>query len=404
MSADFRKHGTKSEHVNILRMIDRHGQITRKKLVELTGFSQAKISTMISELTRKGLVSAADARESSGGRRANLLQLSGRQGHLVGVELGGHEIKVTLTDFSGKVLTRDKMPTPLDVTDPRKAADVLIEFMARLVRGSPSTEGRLKGIGIALSGVVNQDNKTCAYFRNQKSWEGFPLMRVVEEAFSVPCVMDDSSRMMAVAEEKYGSCQGMSDFVVMNLGVGVGAGIFVNGSLFRSAHGFGGEVGHMVIKENGPRCVCGNYGCLESFVAGYAIERQLQEALKDNVYTDLMNQPGAGAKTVIQYAQSGDKLAYSIIIEAAKHLGVGIANIVNIFSPEAIILAGGVSMAGELLLRPLEQGVRASALGSRRNTRIMLSSLDEYSGSLGVARYWLTEQLSRQDAYEILMR
>lgn len=403
MIAEFRKHDSRSEQVSILRMIARFGQITRRQLVELTGFSQAKISITINELKGNGLVSSAEGADSSGGRKAMLLRLNGRYGLLVGVELGGYETKATLADFSGAVLAHEKLPSPEDFADPQAVTERLMGFISAFAGKHASRRGVLKGIGVGLSGIVNRDTMTCSYFRNQKSWEGFPLKSIIEERFGVPAVMDDSSRMMAVAERTCGCCRDVDNFVLLSLGVGVGAGIFINGSLFRSAHGFGGEVGHMVIKENGPRCVCGNYGCLESFVSGYAIERRLQEALKANVYSSLMGHEKAGARVVVDHAQAGDKLAYSIITEAAEHLGIGLANIINIFSPEVIVITGGISHAGDLLLRPLEQVVRASALGSGRNTRIVVSSLDEFSASLGAARAWLTDQLERSDAYEVLV-
>jgi N-acetylglucosamine repressor len=402
MTLEFMKRDTKSDQISILRIIDRYGQITRRQLVELTGFSQAKISITINELKSSTLVSVIDGLESSGGRKANLLQLAPEKGMLIGVELGGFESKICLIDFSGRVLATDKRRSPPSAEPPQSVVEFLVEFLDTFRRANKVPPSRLRGIGIAVSGIVNHDTDTCVYFRNQKSWEDFPLKKILEDRWGLPCIMDDSSRMMAVAEKKYGSCRDLDNFVVINVGVGVGAGIFINGNLFRSTHGFGGELGHMVIKENGPRCVCGNYGCLESFVSGYALERQLQDALRHDVYTSLSDVEGVTAQTIIEHARSGDKLAYSIINEAAKHLGIGVANVINIFSPQAVILAGGVSRAEELLLPPLQQVVRASALGSGRNSQILVSSLDEYSGALGAARHWITDRLQRADAAEVL--
>lgn len=404
MFVDFKKHDVKSEQVSILRMINHFEKLSRKQLVDLTGFSQAKISILVKELTNLGLVASIEGVESIGGRKAKLLQLNGKRGRLIGVELGGYEIKLTLIDLSGAIIAKDKRPTPKDVTVPQKVTEEFLAFIRDFISCHKVKQGMLKGIGIALSGIVNQDTKTCIYYRNQKSWENFPLMKKVEESFTVPCIMDDSSRMMAVAEKVYGGCREFDNFVLLNLGVGVGAGIFINGKLFRSIHGYGGEIGHMVIKENGPRCNCGNYGCLESFVSGNAIERQLKEALKNNVYTSLMGEREVGLWMVIDHAHNGDKLAYSLINDAAKHLGIGVANIINIFSPEAIVLAGGMSRAGEILLNTVEPAVRASALGSGRDTQIILSALDEYSGSLGAARYWLAEHLNEANVYDLLTR
>jgi glucokinase-like ROK family protein len=401
MTIEFKKHDTKSEQMSILNIINRYGRITRKDLVNLTGFSQAKISITINELKKSGILQAMEGNTSSGGRKANLLQLHGANRLIIGVELGGYEIKASLIDFSGKILAKNKIASPADMTDPRRVAEKLIEFIDSFKNENGVKKSTLKGIGIGLSGIVNQDTGCCDYFKNQKSWEGFALKELFEESYDLPCTMQDSARMMAVAEKRYGSARECSNFIVISLGVGVGAGIYINGNLFQSRHGFGGEVGHMVIKENGPRCVCGNYGCLETFVSGYALERQMREALNDNVYTSLMDMERVSTKKIIEQAKAGDKLCYSIIHDAAKHLGIGIANIINIFNPEIIILSGGVAQAKELLADPVEHVVKSTALSS--DCPIVISELDEYSGSLGAASYWLAETLKSERAYEIIV-
>lgn len=397
MTIDFKKHDTSSEQLSILKIINGYGRITRKELAQLTGFSQAKISITITELRKHGLIDVVEGRASSGGRKANLLQLNGTDRFIVGVELGGFEIKATMLDFSGLIHAKSKMPTPADVSQPRRIVEMLFGFIEEFTQSCNIKKRLIRGIGIGLSGIVNQDTGECAYFRNQKSWEGFGLRLLFENAYSLPCSIHDSSRMMAVAEKAYGAAQEYRNFVVISLGVGVGAGIFINGNLFQSRHGFGGEVGHMVIKENGPRCVCGNHGCLETFVSGYALEQRMREALNDNVYTDLVDDDDVTAKKIIEAAKDGDKLCYSIIHDAARHLGVGIANIINIFSPEMIILAGGIARAGELLTSPVKQVVKATALSSE--CPIRLTALDEYSAAIGAGRYWLTEALECGRAY-----
>jgi predicted NBD/HSP70 family sugar kinase len=242
------------------------------------------------------------------------------------------------------------------------------------------------------------------YFRNQKSWEGFPLRSRLEAETGLPCALDDSSRMAAVAERSFGCCQDTDSFILISIGVGTGCGIYINGSLFTGRNGYGGELGHMVIKENGPRCVCGNHGCLESFISGYAIERQLREALADNVYSSMMGLPAVSTQQIVEHAEKGDKLAFSIISEAAKHLGIGIANIINIFNPQKVVLGGSVARAGKLILDPVVQVVRASALSfSGRDCQIVLSALDEYGASRGAAHAWFANILDDPRATELIL-
>jgi predicted NBD/HSP70 family sugar kinase len=259
-------------------------------------------------------------------------------------------------------------------------------------------------MGVALSGITDRGTGACVYFRNQRTWEGFPVGKRLHELIGLPCTVDDSSRMMAVAERIYGVCRTVDNFVLISIGLGTGCGIFVNGELFRGSNGFGGELGHMVIKENGPRCVCGNFGCLESFVSGYAVERRLRDALSDNVYSSMMHLDSLTARDIVEHAERGDKLAYSIISDAAGHLGIGIANIINIFNPQKVVLAGGLAKAGHLLIDPAGRIVKGAALGfSGSKCAIELSALDEFAASTGAANMWLTEVLADEGAISTIL-
>lgn len=404
MGLDFRKHDEASEQLNILKMINRHRRITRRQIVELTGFSQAKISLVINELKRKGLVNETEEAASSGGRKAKLLQISGERGFVIGLEIGGYEVKLSLIDFAGKLLATEKMPAFQNAADPNRVVGQLSHFIKTSLAARGLEIQAVTGMGIAVSGIVNRKTGECMYFRNQKSWERLSLRLMLEQACGLPCTLDDSSRMIAVAEKYFGSCIGIDSFVAVSIGVGTGCGIYINGQLFRGQNGYGGELGHMVIKENGPRCVCGNCGCLESFISGYALERRMREALADNVYSSMTDLGAISAREIAAHAEKGDKLAYSIITEAAKHLGIGIANIINIFNPEKVVLSGGVSKAGKLLLEPVVQVVRASALSfSGMECRIELSSLDEYAASRGAAHDWFTEMLEDPRAAQLIL-
>jgi predicted NBD/HSP70 family sugar kinase len=386
MSQSFVKLGAQDEKVHLLRMIRRFSKVTRGKIVQLTGFSSAKISLLIKELESENLIMETGEEESTGGRKARYLQLKGERGCFLGIELGSYELKATLVDFSGAILANAKMLEDPTVVEPELVIRQLLYFLRQFLEANKSCLDGCLAVGLALSGIVDDDSGVCRYFRNQKNWEGLSIRSLLEHEFGLPCVIDDSSRMMALAERLYGTCQGVDNFILYSVGFGLGTGIFVDGRLFRGSRGLAGELGHMVIKENGPRCVCGNYGCLESFVSGYAIERQLVEALRDNVYSSLAEVRPVSARELVSHAKAGDKLAFSILNDAAKHLGTGIANTINIFNPELIVLAGGLANAGTLLLEPIIQVVKASSLKHSADcAKIVFSSLDEYSAALGAA-------------------
>lgn len=402
--SDYRKHDTASARLAILRMVHAYRRITRRQIVELTGFSQAKISLVINGLKSRGILEEVDETASSGGRKAKLLQLSSSAGCVLGVEIGGYEVKCALIDLAGNVLGTRKVPAPPDVANPEEVLAGIAAFAEQFRATACPPGGRLHGMGVALSGITDRGTGACVYFRNQRSWEGFSVGSRLRELIGLPCTVDDSSRMMAVAERIYGVCRTVDNFVLISIGLGTGCGIFVDGGLFRGTNGYGGELGHMVIKENGPRCVCGNFGCLESFASGYAVERRLREALADNVYSSMMHLGSVTAKDILEHAERGDKLAYSIISDAAGHLGIGIANIINIFNPQKVVLAGGLAKAGSLLLEPAQRIVKGTALGfSGSKCTIELSALDEFAASTGAANHWLAEVLADEGAISTIM-
>jgi len=404
MDIKFYKLDEVGEKLNLLKIIKRFGKVTRGQIVNLTGYSGAKISLLIKEMEEQNLVEEVGEDESTGGRKAKLLQLKGDKGYFVGVELGSYELKISLIDFSGRKIAANKVLEDPHEADPSVVIHKLVGFINEFMDFNKAYKAGIKGMGLAVSGIVDNETGGCKYFRNQKLWEGVPLKKMLKDTFSLPCVLEDSSRMMALAEKIYGSCRDVDNFILFSIGVGLGTGIYINGSLFRGSNGVGGEIGHMVIKENGPRCVCGNHGCLESLASGYAIERQLREALKDNVYSSLSSVEEPTAKRVVEGAREGDKLAYSIMNNVAKHLGTGIASAINIFNPQMIVLAGGISNAGDLLLEPIRQVVKASALEiSAKNCDIVISELDEYAASLGIANFCIEKILDDFEAAKAIL-
>jgi predicted NBD/HSP70 family sugar kinase len=402
--SDYRKHDTASERLGLLRIVHAHRRITRRQIVELTGFSQAKISLVINGLKSSGILEEVDETASSGGRKAKRLQLSSSAGCVLGVEIGGYEVKSAVIDLAGDVIGTRKVPASPDIADPEEVLAGIAAFIEQSRASACPPGGRLHGMGVALSGITDRGTGACVYFRNQRAWEGFPVGSRLTELTGLPCAVDDSSRMMAVAERVYGACRTVNNFVLISIGLGTGCGIFVDGELFRGTNGYGGELGHMVIKENGPRCVCGNFGCLESFASGYAVERRLREALADNVYSSMMHLDSVTAREVVEHAEAGDKLAYSIIADAAGHLGIGIANIINIFNPQKVVLAGGLAKAGPLLLEPVRRIVKGTALGfSGSKCTIEPSALDEFAASTGAANQWIAGVLADEKAVSAIM-
>ena len=196
---------------------------------------------------------------------------------------------------------------------------------------------------------------------------------------------------MALAEHWSGVARGIDNFIFVNVGVGIGCAIFIHGKLYRGVGGIAGEFGHITIDETGPRCNCGNYGCLETLASGPAISSRARQAIEEGVVS-LIEKLAEGnlkditTETVVEATKRGDKLAFNIMEKTGEYLGIGIADMINIFNPELIVIGAGVSQAGDILLKPLKRTVKARALQlSSSMVDIKVSQLGDSAGALGAA-------------------
>lgn len=387
-----------TEAMRALQAIKRFCGMTRQQLAEYMECSPAKISLLLRDLEDKGLAVEGDSLDMGSGRRVRQIVVGGKPAMFLGLELGSYEIRAVLADFGGNVFARDKAPEDSRIDDPQHVLQKVFSLVDGFLAAHKDAVNNLKGIALALSGVVDYMSGAAMYFRNQKLWEGVPVKKIIEERYGIPCFMDDSSRAMAAAEKRWGCCLNNDNFVLLSLGFGLGASVFIRGGIYRGA-GYASEIGHMIIDPAGPRCNCGSHGCLESFVSGYALENRVRRAMGDGVYTSLSKLESVTAKDIICAAAEGDKFAFGAVTEMAERLGVGVANVINIFHPERVVLSGGISKAGELLTIPIRQVVRSTALSTHaQGCEISVSLLDEYSAAMGIADImtgWVLESAPR---------
>jgi glucokinase len=214
----------------------------------------------------------------------------------------------------------------------------------------------------------------------------------------VPAHIINDASAAALGEHSIGSGQGLADMIFITVSTGIGGGIIVDGKLYGGADGCAGEIGHMIVQLDGPRCSCGRHGCLESLASGTAIARMARERLGDGEKSLLHDMAGVGAaevngETVFKAAKRGDKLSCDIISAAGRYLGVGLGNLVNIFNPEMIVVGGGVSEMGEMILGPARRSMREYAFGlPARTVRVVRAKLRADSGLLGAAIYARSEE------------
>ena len=379
-----------SKEIAILNTIREYGPISRTKIAKIFKLSPATITKYINGLIQAGIVKEDGWEPSKGGRMPVLLRIAPEAMYAIGVDLGGANLRVVVVNLENNIVAKiTKKTNPDEGRDEvfRRVIDAIHEA----IEHSKIEKEKIKGIGMGISGLIDHQRGVCLYCPNIEGWENIPVKRLVEEEFAVDTCVEDSSRAMALAEHWSGVARGIDNFIFVNVGVGIGCAIFIHGKLYRGTGGIAGEFGHITIDEAGPRCNCGNCGCLETLASGPAISRRARQAIKEGVVS-LIEKLAQGKlenitpEIVVEATKRGDKLAFNIMEKTGEYLGIGIADMINIFNPELIVIGAGVSQAGNILLEPLKRTVKARALQlSSSMTNIKVSQLGNNGGALGAA-------------------
>lgn len=303
---------------------------------------------------------------------------------LTGVDLGGTNIVVGTVAEDGSAI----FGVRADATRPEQGADAVTERIARLARESLAeaervggiARERVVGVGIGSPGPLNRDSGVVLFTPNL-GWRNYPLRDRVEALLDLPATLDNDANCAVLGEWWVGAGRGSKALVGITIGTGIGGGIVLDGKLYHGVSDAAGEIGHTTIDSTGRRCKCGNYGCLEAYASGPAIAARAVEGIEAGVETRLPRYTGGDltkitAQTVYEAAHDGDEFALEVVRDTAKFLGAGIANLINVFNPDTVVVLGGVTLAGERLFSALRSEV------SRRAFRIAVDSCRIVPGEL----------------------
>jgi glucokinase len=309
---------------------------------------------------------------------------------VLSVDLGGTKILAALVDGE-RIIYRDNSATGAG-DGPDAVIDRICAAISRVLRGTHRDHPDISGISIAAAGAVDIANGVVTLSPSLPGWRNIPLVARIREKFpAVPVDIIHDANAAALGELTYGAGKGTRNMVFLTVSTGIGGGIIINGKEYHGADGAAGEIGHMTIDSKGPRCTCGNTGCLEVLASGSAMAREAAARIRKGAASSLTGMVDGKieritAREVGAAAEGGDPLANEIIDLIAGYLGIGLVNIANIFNPEAIVIGGGVSNLGERLLAPARRVVMERAFPlSARTARIVRAELGEDSGVIGAA-------------------
>jgi glucokinase len=320
--------------------------------------------------------------------------------YVVGVDIGGTNLVAGAMPADGsREIGVHTLPTRADLGADavvQRICDMIETTIATVIRETGATRSQIAGVGVGCPGPLDRERGIVIVTPNL-GWTDFPLRARISQQVGLPASLDNDANCATLGEWWLGAAKGGRHVVGITLGTGIGGGLILDGHLFHGASDVAGEIGHTTIEANGRKCGCGNYGCLEAYASGPAIALRAREALAGGEPSTLRDLCGGDvakltAATVYKASGTGDAIASDVVKETARFLGIGVANILNVYNPDVVVLAGGVAKAGDSLFVPLRAEVRRRAFKPAVDAcRIVPGSLDGSAGMVGAVAAFLAE-------------
>ncbi len=352
---------------SVLRRVLLAGETTRASLAQECGLSTATVTNVVADLIREGLVEENGSLPSDGGRPIARLRARAEGAHVIGADVGEHGVTVELFDLSLRRVDRVFRRLATRATTPARVGEAVTRAVMEIRAGNPVADASLVGIGLGLPGIVDtaEDGGTTIYAQSL-GWQPVALSKVVR-SMDRPTFADNGAKTLATAEMWFGAARGRTHSIVALVGRGLGIGVIAGGRLLRGTSSSAGEWGHTKVSLGGPACQCGGHGCLEAYVGGDAVVRRWRDAGADATGTD-----EEVFAQLIDAADAGDATAARVLTETVEILGLGLANLVNIFNPEQIVLGGwaGLRLA-ERRQSELSRQVERFALSRPANQAVL---------------------------------
>jgi predicted NBD/HSP70 family sugar kinase len=368
----------------VVRAVRLAGSLTQAEIARTTGLSAATVSNIVRELRDGGAVEVNPT--SSGGRRARSVSFRGDAAIVVGVDFGHSHLRVAVGNLAHQVLAERTEPIDVD-TAAAEGFDRAERLVRALVAGTGIGAEKVVGVGLGVPGPLDVSTGLLGSTSILPGWSGINPREELGGRLGMPVVVDNDANLGALGELVWGAGRGLTDLAYIKVASGVGAGLVVNGRVYRGPGGTAGEIGHITLDESGPVCRCGNRGCLETFTAA----RYVLDLLRASHGQDLTI-PG-----VVRLAREGDPGCRRVIADVGRHVGMGVANLCNVLNPSRVVLGGDLAEAGELVLAPIRESVARYAIPSAaRQLSLVQGALGARAEVLGAVALVLREMSDAQ--------
>lgn len=310
-------------------------------------------------------------------------------GYAVGLDVGGTKIAAGVVDGEGRILSRVVLPCPSE-GPPGEVVSAIVEAFRSAVSRSPVDLAQVVGVGLGIAGHVNGPAGVVLTSSNLSGWDDIPLRQIVKDRTALPVFLDNDANCAALAEHRFGAGRGTRHMCYVTISTGCGMGIIVDGKLYVGANGTAGELGHTVVEANGELCACGKRGCVMAYACGMAVSRMARERLEagaPSVLRDLLVGPTPiTCEDVAIAALRGDSLARELVETCGRYLGIALSTVVQLLNPEVIVLGGGLTRIGAMLLDPCARSLRENVHSVLADScRLAPSQLGGDAGMVGAA-------------------
>jgi predicted NBD/HSP70 family sugar kinase len=365
----------------VLKTIFDNETISRAEIARITKLTRTTVSDVVAGLLSEGLVKEVGLGESIGGKPSILLSLVADSRYLIGINLAQNKFIGSVVNLRGEI--KKTVEVPVQGGDGEKAIQLVYMILDQLVKKEWDP---IVGVGVGTPGLINTREGVVVNAVNL-DWKDLPLAHLLEERYHLPVSVLNDSQATAIGEFVYGDHQSDSNLIVVNLMHGIGAGILINGRLFQGDGGGAGEIGHVLVQENGLLCRCGRHGCLETVASSRAVLQELQ-AISNTL--EVCTLEDAEVKFF-----SGDHAANEIVSKAGHYLGTSIGSLVGTLNIKKVVLTGDMTRFGESWLKAVDQSMSQAALGRMvQETQLEIGKLDYRACILGASAHLLLDDYS----------
>ncbi|MDP1822779.1 MAG: ROK family transcriptional regulator [Archangium sp.] len=372
----------------VLRTVQAELQISQADLARRLGLARSTVLAIVDDLVEQGILKEQGPGISGGGRRPMLLTLDDVAYHLVGVDIGATHVTVVVMNLRAEVLARQHRDWPTR-EDPKGTLALVEELVARVLSESRAGRRQLVGIGVGVPSPVDLRSPGHVSTVVMPHWAGVDIAARLTSRFDVPVRVENDANLGALWEARWDHGVNLDNLAYIKVATGVGAGLVVDGRIYRGSRGVAGEIGHLSIDNAGPLCVCGLRGCLNMLVGTDHLLARARDAARGR------KRPGfERLAELIDAALAGDAIAVSTLDYAGRQLGIGLAMLLNLFNPALVVIGGDIVRAGDLLLAPLRETVAKHCFSENfSHVRILPSKLGESATARGAATLIFDEAL-----------